>query len=198
MCVVLLMSEMKTKRKAVPQLETDRLILREMTYDDKEALFLNFSDEEVTKYFSMNPFTSVEDAEKIVERAQTLFEQEKGIQWGIVIKEDDTLVGTCGYETWIKQSFRGELGYDLRQSYWGKGIMSEALQAVITYGFEPMGLNRIEVTTRSDNTRSIKMLCLLGFQKEGTFREFVYWDGEFHDELFFALLKKEWIKQHVR
>jgi ribosomal-protein-alanine N-acetyltransferase len=186
---------MKTKRKAVPQLETDRLILREMTHDDKDALFLSFSDKDVTKYFSMNPFTSVEEAGKIVERAQTLFEQEKGIQWGIVMKGDTTLVGTCGYESWIKQSFRGELGYDLRQSHWGKGIMSEALQAVIAYGFKPMGLNRIEVTTRSDNMRSIKMLCRLGFCKEGRFREYTYWDGEFHDELFFSLLKKEWITQ---
>ncbi len=178
--------------KEFPRLETERLILREMTLSDKEDIFRNFSDENVTTYFYMNPFTAVEESENIIKRARDLFEQENGIQWGIVLKDGKTLIGTCGYETWIKENFRGELGYDLRRSYWGKGIMSEALRAVIQFGFEKMELNRIEVTTRSDNMRSINMLCRLGFQKEGVIREAVYWKGKFYDQVLFSLLKKEW------
>lgn len=176
-----------------PQLETDRLILREMTSNDKEDIFKNFSDKTVTMYFSMKPFTSIQESEKIIKRAKDLFEQEKGIQWGIVTKECHTLIGTCGYETWIKETFRGEIGYDLRRSFWGKGFMSEALKAVITYGFEKMGLNRIEATTRADNTRSVALLHQLGFQKEGILRETVYWEGTFYDQILFSLLKREWI-----
>lgn len=183
--------------KEFPRLETERLILREMTLDDKEDIFKNFSDEKVTKYFFMKPFTTAEESQKIIKRAKDLFEKENGIQWGIVLKDGNTLIGTCGYETWIKENFRGELGYDLRQSYWGKGIMSEALRAVIQYGFETLELNRIEVTTRSDNKRSINMLYRLGFKKEGVIREAVYWEGTFYDQLLFSLLKKEWITNQI-
>lgn len=189
------MVTMNTTPPAFPRLETERLILREMKSNDKEDIFQSFSDENVTKYFSMNPFTSVKDSEKIIKRAQDLFEQGKGIQWGIVTKEGSNLIGTCGFETWRKESFRGEIGYDLRQSHWGKGFMSEALQAIIQYGFEHMGLNRIEATTRSDNTRSINMLYRLGFKMEGILRERVYWEGTFYDQVFVSLLKKEWIQR---
>lgn len=187
------MSEMSTiAAKEFPQLETKRLILREMTFDDEEDIFESFSDENVTKYFSMKPFASVEESEKIIKRAKNLFEEENGIQWGIVLKESNILVGTCGYEAWVKSSYRGEIGYDLRLSHWGRGIMSEALRAVIQYGFEEMELNRIEATTRADNTRSVNMLSRLGFQKEGLLRETVYWEGTFYDQILFSLLKREW------
>ncbi len=186
---------MNTTPLAFPHLETERLILREMTSNDKEDIFQSFSDENVTKYFSMNPFTSAEESEKIIKRAQDLFEQGKGIQWGIVTKEGSNLIGTCGFETWKKESFRGEIGYDLRQSHWGKGFMSEALHAVIQYGFDHKGLHRIEATTRSDNKRSINMLYRLGFKLEGILRERVYWEGTFYDQILCSLLKKEWIQQ---
>jgi len=156
---------MNTTPPAFPRLETERLILREMKSNDKEDIFQSFSDENVTKYFSMNPFTSVKDSEKIIKRAQDLFEQGKGIQWGIVTKEGSNLIGTCGFETWRKESF------------------------------EHMGLNRIEATTRSDNTRSINMLYRLGFKMEGILRERVYWEGTFYDQVFVSLLKKEWIQR---
>lgn len=181
-----------TTPKEFPRLETDRLVLREMTPTDKEDIFCNFTDENVTKYFFTKPFTSIEQAEKLINEIKDLFEQEKGVQWGITLKEDNTVIGTCGYESWTHKNFRGEIGYDLRQSHWGKGIMSEALKAVIQYGFEEMDLNRIEATTRSDNPRSITMLSRLGFQKEGVIREAVYWEGEFYDQLLFSLLRREW------
>jgi [ribosomal protein S5]-alanine N-acetyltransferase len=77
------------------------------------------------------------------------------------------LIGTCGFCRWDKQHHHAEVGYDLCPDYWGQGLMTEAIQALIRFDSEEMDLNRIEATAHTENERSQRVLLKLGFQKEG-------------------------------
>ena len=117
-----------------------------------------------------------------------------GIRWGIARKGDSKLIGTCGYTDWDKTAHKGEIGYDLDPAYWGQGIMTEALRAILEYGFKKMGLNRIQAVIDSENTRSQKLVLRLGFKKEGVLRHNSTFRGQFRDDVCFSLLEEEWNK----
>src|SRR5918911_5047051 len=141
-----------------PRLETDRFILRSIRLDDAESIFQIFSDDEVTKFYDVASFTSIDQARELIEQNLERFARGEGIRWAIARKEDDILVGTCGYNNLYKVSRRGVIGYDLAQAYWGKGIITEALRAMIQYGFEGLGLNRIEALVMLENLASMNAL----------------------------------------
>ena len=175
-----------------PQLETDRLILREMTVDDVEFYFHHFNDNKIVEGSCHPGPENLEDSEEELERyCIKPFKENRGVRWGIVRKGSRELVGTCGYYDWNKTARRAEIGYDLDPAYWGEGIMTESLRAILEYGFEDMELNRIQAIIDSKNTRSIKLIRRLGFKKEGVLRQNSYFNGQFRDDVVFSLLKKE-------
>jgi ribosomal-protein-alanine N-acetyltransferase len=102
------------------------------------------------------------------------------------------LIGTVGYHKWEKAYFRAEIGYDLSPDCWGQGYMTEALRAVISHGFERMGLNRIDALVYIHNDRSTQLLQRLGFRQEGLLRDYFCLNGIFFDHYLFALLRREW------
>jgi [ribosomal protein S5]-alanine N-acetyltransferase len=93
---------------------------------------------------------------------------------------------------WKPKFFSAALGYELAPAYWGQGMMTEALTAVLRYTFTLMALNRVEAYVVPQNAPSIALLQKLGFVNEGLMREYGYWGQTFHDLYLFALLKREW------
>lgn len=176
-----------------PQLKTDRLILRKMTLDDVGFYFRHFNNEKIVKGSCFPGPRSLRAAKEELERyCIKPFKENTGIRWGILIKKKDVLIGTCGYYDWHKIVRRAEIGYDLDPAHWGRGIMTEALRAVLRYGFNKMRLNRIQAIIDSQNSRSMKLVYRLGFKKEGVLRQRSYFDGQFRDDVIFSLLKMEW------
>lgn len=166
--------------KTFPRLETDRLILREVTQDDRYGIFRNFSDKDVAKWFFEEPYSEIEQADEIIQAFINEFEQGKGLTWAITLKGSNEFVGTCGYGE-IEIDTCGEIGFDLAKEHWGKGLMSEALNAIIDYGFDMFGLGKVEAHTYSTNSRAIRLLRNLGFQLEDV--------GD--DSHYFSLFKKD-------
>ncbi len=178
-----------------PQLETGRLILREMTPDDVEFYFRHFNNKKVVEGSCFPGPKTLEAAKEELEvYCIRPFKEDKGIRWGIIRKGTTALIGTCGIYDWNKTVRRAEIGYDLEPAHWGEGIMTEALRAVLRYGFDEMGLNRIQAIIDSENVKSIKLVERLGFKKEGVLRQNSYFRGQFRDEASFSLLKEEWTK----
>ena len=175
-----------------PRIETSRLILRELRGEDADAVFRIFSEPEVMKYMNMGMFTSIEEAQALIERQRRRFEQKERFRWGIALKDSDTIIGTGGYVAWNKMWYNAELGYDLARPYWGQGLMTEAVRAMIQFGFEHMGLNRIEAEVMPENIASIRFLSKLGFEEEGVLHERSFWQDAFHDLVMFALLKRKY------
>ncbi|MCJ8282257.1 MAG: GNAT family N-acetyltransferase [Rivularia sp. ALOHA_DT_140] len=174
-----------------PELETQNLILRQVNQSDIKSIFNHFSDKEVLRYHDLEAFNNIEQAKNIIVSFYEKFQNNQMIRWGIARKEDNIIIGTCGYHNWLQKSFIAEIGYELSKAYWRQGIMTEALTAMIKFGFEKMDLNRIEATVMLDNIASMTLLEKLGFTQEGILREYGFWKGEFHDLKMFSLLKKE-------
>ncbi|MEM7130636.1 MAG: GNAT family N-acetyltransferase [Chloroflexota bacterium] len=172
-----------------PQLETQRFILRAIEPSDAPALLAIFSDEAVTRYYDLYTYSTEEEAEALIDFFADCFEEERGIRWGIARKEDNLLLGTCGY-VWLRR-FRGEIGYELGRAYWRQGIMQEAIQAIVEFGYEKLGLNRIEALVMFENQASAELLKKLNFCEEGLLRQHDYFKDAFHDMRLFARLRSD-------
>lgn len=181
-----------------PELITNRLILRQISIEDAPALFHIWSDCEVTKYLNIKAFTTITQASEMIELLNQLAVEQNAIRWTIFLKKTNHPIGSCGYNTWIKEEgYRGEIGYDLDRKYWRQGIMSEALHALIEFGFNTMGFNRIEALVEPENTPSSKLLKKIGFCEEGLLRDYQFSKEKFTDLAIYSLLKREYIHNIV-
>ncbi len=171
-----------------PHLETERLVLRQLTPTDAPAVFTIFGDAAVTRYYDLATFTGVEQAQQWIASTTERFQQGTSIRWAIVHKADGRVVGTCGYPLLHARNRRGMIGYDLARTAWRQGIASEAVRAVIRYGFGPLSLHRIEALVMRENIASVRVLEKLGFVEEGVLRDYGYWNGAFWDLRCFSLL----------
>ncbi|WP_334074717.1 MULTISPECIES: GNAT family protein [Paenibacillus] len=177
----------------IPVLESERLRLRRMEREDSPALHKFWSDPEVVRYMNIPPFASIEDTYQMIQLLNGLAESEDAMRWAIELKEDGRVIGSCGFNSWeLAGAYRGEIGYDLGKEYWGSGYMSETLRTVIRYGYETMGLNRIEGLVDPRNEASRKLLGALGFQEEGLLREYQKTEEGFVDLIMFSLLEKDY------
>lgn len=174
-----------------PSIETERLILRQITTRDAEALFAFFSDEEVID-LSEKRHTSREDSQAFIRQLQEWYERHENVEWGITHKGDDFLIGTCGFYAFDEGFYRADIGYELRKASWRQGIMSEALTAILAFAFTEIGLHRIDAVVYEWNKRSQGILRKLGFVHEGTLRQRYFFQDHFWDELHFGLLREEW------
>jgi len=177
-----------------PELETKRLVLRRMTLADAEFYHRHFSDPDIVELTAFDAPENIDKArQELLEFCIKPFEENKGIRWGIVLKGETELAGTIGYHQWVKAGgYHARVGYDLVAAYRRRGIMTDALMAVLRYGFETMRLNKVEACTDSRNVASTRLLGKLGFHQDGVLRENTYYHGRFIDEVVFSLLASEW------
>jgi ribosomal-protein-alanine N-acetyltransferase len=176
-----------------PQLETRRLRLREIEEHDAEQVYAIFSDPLVMEYYNCDPFSDLDVARTAIAKISEKFRTKTGIRWGITLKNEDLVIGTCGYNSLVPMQFRGEIGYDLNRDYWKQGIMCEALQAMLAFGFDQMELHKIEAEVMLGNDASDRLLKKLGFKEEGVLRKHGFWKGAFHDLRIFGLLNEDFV-----
>ena len=112
-------------------------------------------------------------------------------RWGIQLKGNSTLIGTCGFFAWNRGWKKCSVGYELDPAWQKKGLMLEALTTILTWGFHAMSLHRVEAQIHPENFASIKLMNSLGFTQEGTLREAAHWGGQVHDMLQLGLLRNE-------
>jgi ribosomal-protein-alanine N-acetyltransferase len=179
--------------QAFPYLETERLVLRRLRLSDAESLFAILADEELTRFYDDETFTEISQAREQIEAWASGFDEWRSIRWGVARKETDTVIGTCGYYGFHRWHGRGSLGFELARPYWRQGIMTEALEAIIEFGFREVGLNRIQAVVMPGNEGSEKLLEKLGFRSEGVLREYENWGGKGYVDLsMFSLLRHEY------
>jgi ribosomal-protein-alanine N-acetyltransferase len=184
---------------AFPTLETPRLWLREIVASDAPALFQIHGDAHTMRWFGNDPLPDLAAALKLVDTfAGWRALPNPGTRWAIVPKAGGLgdapppLAGTCGLFGWNRAWRKCTLGYELAPAWQGQGLMNEALQACIAWGFAHMDLlNRIEAQVHPSNAASISVLRRLGFAPEGLHRQLGYWAGQHHDMQSWALLRQD-------
>jgi ribosomal-protein-alanine N-acetyltransferase len=171
-----------------PILTTDRLLLRRLTVADAPEIFTMRSDEHVMNLIGRPRAQSIDDAIQLIQRIDEGINTQNGINWAITLRDSNTFVGIISIWRLIKEHFRGEVGYMLHPQHYGRGITTEALTAVVHYGFHTMNLHSLEGGVNPANQQSIRVLEKCGFVREAWFKEDMYFNGQFRDSAVYSLL----------
>lgn len=172
-----------------PVLETENLILRQISPDDDHEVFEIRSNPETMRYIPRPLAETIEDAQKFILECNSSIEKNDFINWAIAKKEDNKLIGMIGFFRIQHENFRGEVGYILNPNFHGKGIMKEAIDKALKYGFENLHFHSIEAVIDPRNSASERILQKTGFTKEAHFKENFLYNGEFLDSVIYSLLK---------
>ena len=171
---------------------TERLTLRWFTPADAEGLFAIFSDPAVVRYWSCAEWTDMAHARTMIEDTLAAYQSGDGVRLAVMLTATGQMVGQINLHHMFHSNRRCEVGYALAQAHWGKGYISEALEAAFDYAFGTLDLNRIEADIDPRNEASRKILQRLAFSKEGYMRERWIVHGEVCDTEFFGLIKSDW------
>jgi len=170
-----------TASRKFPELSTRRLTLRAATPKDAPAFRALLSAPDVTRFSNWPDAPSTTQAERFVRWMSKHHGSGKGCAWIIEITGTKALAGAIRFNSFEKKWRSGEIGYELHPDYWGKGLMTEAVRAVVACGHETFRLNRIDAWTLPGNAASDRVLEKAGFQYEGTMRQKAWFKGAFHD-----------------
>ena len=149
-----------------PVLYTERLVLRAATPEDAVALSVIRSDARVNRFLERKAEMTLEEAENRIRKiaAETLANE--CIEWIIQFKEHPQMLGSICYWNIVTEADKAEIGYEMHPDYYGKGIMNEAMQRVIEYGFSEMKLKTIEALPVKENIKSIQLLERNHFERD--------------------------------
>lgn len=150
------------------------------------------SREDVTQYYGLDAVKNSSEVIELIHYFRDMFINKKGMRWGIVEKETNQLIGSCGFNAYQEQNKRAEIGYELHPDSWGKGYATEAVKALLTYGFKTLQLNRIGAIVYPENLPSQKLLENLGFTKEGYLRDYLIQGKTAHSTFVYSMLRNEW------
>jgi [ribosomal protein S5]-alanine N-acetyltransferase len=178
-------------------LETKRLILRKITSEDVEDMYSYASNEEVSKYVTWETHKTLSDTKEFVEFVLAQYENKKVAPWGIEYKENGKFIGTIDFVSWSLKHHLAEIGYVLSQDYWGKGIVTEAANEVIKFGFTNMDLVRIQARCFVENIGSARVMEKIGMSFEGISRKgWKLESGKHQDIKMYSILKEEFSSLH--
>jgi [ribosomal protein S5]-alanine N-acetyltransferase len=179
--------------KEQPTLTTERLILRPYSLSDAKELQRLIGDRDVSDTMMAVPHPYTGDmAEAWINRQYREYQEDKSVTFAITNKENGFLMGTISISVIIKEHEKAEIGYWLGKPYWHQGFCTEAANAIVKYGFEVLGLNRIYATHMTRNPHSGKVMQKIGMQREGHLRQYAKkWD-KFEDCEIYAILKNEY------
>lgn len=159
-----------------PTLFTDRLELRQIQSTDIQNIFNGLSNPQVIKHYGVS-YLTLEATQEQMDWYENLYKSDTGIWWAICSKVEGTFYGAGGFNDIHKQHKKAEIGFWLLPEFWGKGYMQEAFPLICNYGFESIGLHRIEGIVETDNLNCKTAIEKMGFEKEGTMRHWEIKDG---------------------
>lgn len=157
------------KNLGTKRIETKRLVLRKFELTDAEAMYKNWaSDDKVTQFLTWPTHKDVEISSKVLEMWVNDYYEDNNYQWCIELKSIGEAIGSIGVVDYKENIEAVEIGYCIGSKYWGQGITTEALKALIEFFFEEVGVNRIEARHDPVNANSGKVMQKCGLKYEGT------------------------------
>ncbi|HSK13730.1 MAG TPA: GNAT family protein [Phnomibacter sp.] len=171
-----------------PQILTKRLLLRQIVQADVQHVFEGLSHPDVIRYYGVS-YSTLEATQEQMDWFRKIWEEGTGTWWGICFRDrPDELLGACGFNNWSQKHNHAEIGYWLLPPYQRKGIMSEAIPAIMQHAYNEMHLHRITAIVEPENIGSIWLLEKMGFAQEGLFKDAEYKNGKYIDILQYAII----------
>lgn len=181
-------------------LETTRLNLRKINISDASDMFNNWAcDEDVARYVTWQAHTDINVTKSLIDIWVSKQNNNDNFAWCLELKENKKVIGTIDVVGIDAKIERAEIGYCMSKAYWNKGIMTEALTAVIDFLFSEVDFNRIVAKHHINNPASGKVMMKSGMQFEGVERQGAKDNkGDFCDIAVLAILKSDWLKNNNR
>ncbi|MCC6554757.1 MAG: GNAT family N-acetyltransferase [Polyangiaceae bacterium] len=164
-----------------PVLETERLILRRIRMDDAEALFRVCSDHEWLRLWGFPVHRTVDDTRAMIAMLDRSYQERAQLRWGITLRGKDEVLGALGFYRIMRQHYRAEVTYEQNRAASGNGYMTEALRAIVRYGFDKLDLHSIEAGIDPEHRGSLRVADRCGFQREGYLKQNYFFQGKFYD-----------------
>jgi ribosomal-protein-alanine N-acetyltransferase len=178
----------------IPELRTRRLTLRRMRVGDSFDMFEYAGREDVTEYLLWKPHPDVAYTREYLQFVATHYEMGDFFDWAIVWREQDKMIGTCGFTRFDYTHNVGEIGYVINPLYRGMEIADEAVREVMRFGFEVLKLNRIEAKFMEDNVASRRVMEKTGMTFEGFHRKAMKIKGKYETIGICSILREEFYK----
>ncbi|MEY9971026.1 ribosomal-protein-alanine N-acetyltransferase [Lysinibacillus sp. RC46] len=179
-------------KQAVPVLKTERLTLRPITLNDVEAMFLYASSEHVARYVTWDAHKSLDETKDFIALILSGYQQGQHFFWGI--EYEQKLIGTIDFVSINTTHKFAEVGYVLSEAYWNKGITTEAAKKLIDFGFNELGLVRIQARCFEENIGSQKVMEKSGMHFEGVLRKCMFVKGIHQNVNMYAITDDDYVK----
>ncbi|MBK5471638.1 MULTISPECIES: GNAT family N-acetyltransferase [Bacillus] len=186
---------MIVEKWSYPALYTKRLILRGINMSDILHIYEYASDKEMSTYTVWDAHQSLHDTQKYIEEIVSQYEKEKVAPLGIVLREEQKLIGTCGFIKYDVTEHKAEIAYALSRKYWGRGLATEAASAFSSYGFNELRLNSIEAGCNSENEASEKLMKRLNMEYDCTIQKDLFIKGKYRDTKRYCISRKRYMNQ---
>lgn len=177
------------------QIETDRLILKGLSPENMKVIFENYPKPEIKKILGHRSEEEYLKEEYKYQNGYASYNR-SFILFLLTDKATGTIIGRCGLHNWNADHRRAEIGYSMEdENYKRKGLMAEAVESVIDYGFNQLHLNRIEALVGPNNIPSLRLMEKNHFIREGLLRNHYYISGGFEHSVMFSKLHEEYVKE---
>lgn len=178
--------------KGTKTIDTKRLSLRRFRIEDAQAMFDNWaSDEQVTKYLTWPPHTDLDTSRYVIQSWIVGYENPETYQWAIALRDDDIPIGSISVVSHDDRVGKMEIGYCIGRPWWHQGIMTEALEAVMSFLFCEVGAKRIEAAHDVNNPNSGAVMVKCGMRFEGILRRSGHNNQGICDICWYAAIRDE-------
>jgi len=171
-----------------PTIKTGRLLLRPFVESDLENVYKGLSDPEIVKYYGVS-YKTVEETKEQMKFFAHIEQEGTGIWWAVCSPDNKVFHGAGGLNSISKEHKKAEIGFWLLTEFWGQGMMAEAIPVICKYGFDNLGLHRIEGLVETGNLNCKKAMKKLDFTYEGTMKDCEIKNGKFISLDLYAILK---------
>ena len=178
----------------MPTLNTERLVLRAMHPMDAEDMFDYAKRPEVTKYLLWREHDSIHFTKDYLNYIQNRYALGDFYDWSVIDCESGRMIGTCGFTKIDTANNCAEIGYVLNPDFHRRGFGSEAVKRILKFGFEELGLNRIEARFMQGNEASLALMRSVGMTFEGYMRDLMYVKGGYKTVGVSSILRSEYEK----
>lgn len=175
------------------RIETERLILRRFEYGDNESMRRNWVSDPVSQGLYLEPaYCTQVEVKELLDKYINSYEQKDYYRWAVISKENLECIGQIAIFLVDSKNHFCEVEYCIGEDYRNKGFATEVTREVIKFGFEKVNFHKVQISHKSNNNASKKVIEKCGFVFEGSLRDYFYEDGKYVDRVFYSIIKDEW------
>lgn len=187
------------EHQGTKKLETKRLILRKFKTEDAEDMFKNWaSDPEVTRFLTWPAHQDISVTRALLADWISQYAESSCYNWAIELRETGEVIGNISAVKIHEEVEAADLGYCMGRAWWGKGIMPEAVEAILAFFFQKVGMNRVAACHDTRNPKSGRVMEKAGMKTEGIWRAAGRNNQGICDAVWHSILKSEYMEKSLK